>query len=62
MTSSKFTPAVGLRCWVRVYSSGRTEVHFVEIVELFGVVGARVQIIGDRIIRVCQSQLCANPV
>lgn len=55
------TFAVGDRCWCTVFSSGRREVLFVEIVELMGVVGARVQIIGDRIIRVCQSQLSVNP-
>ena len=49
--------AVGDKCWCTVFSNGGQEVCFVEIVELMGVVGARVQIIGDRIIRVCQSQL-----
>jgi hypothetical protein len=50
---------VGQRCACYFYSSGRTEVYDGIIVELFGVVGARFQIDGGRIVRVSQSQLKA---
>lgn len=49
--------AVGQRCVVGVYSSGRIEVYSATIVELRGAASARVQIDGGRIINVFQSQL-----
>lgn len=49
----------GARAIVTVFSSGRTEKYNCTIVELRGVATARVQIDGDRIINVFQSQLKA---
>lgn len=49
----------GARAIVTVFSSGRTEKYNCTIVELRGVAYARVQIDGDRIINVFQSQLKA---
>ena len=47
----------GDRCIVTVFSSGRTEQYFATVIEMRGVACVRVQIDGDRIINVFQSQL-----
>jgi hypothetical protein len=57
MSKTRRTFSVGEFCWCEFFGGARVEVHYVQVLEVFGVVGARVQIIGDRIVRVCQSQL-----
>jgi len=49
--------AAGDRCIVTVFSGGRAERYLATIVEMRGVAYARVQLDGDRIINVFQSQL-----